>query len=163
MAASVSREACEYRRIQGLRLLEKGWSQRKVAEALGVTQGAVSQWLARYKSGGDEGLRLRKAKGRESRLTPEQQQALLELMAYGAEAFGFQGDVWTCPRVVKLIKVLFGVDYHPSHVSKLLRNLGWSLQKPVKVPSQRDDEAIRKWCEGDWPELKKALKNKVQH
>jgi transposase len=163
MAATISRETCEYRRIQGLKLLEQGWSQRKVANALGVTQGAVSQWLARYKAGGDEALRLRKAKGREARLTFEQQQGLLTLLAFGAEAFGFEGDVWTCLRVARLIKAAFNVEYHPSHVSKLLRKLGWSLQKPVKVPSQRDEEAIRKWLEEDWPTLKKTLKNKAPH
>jgi len=163
MSAAVSRETCEYRRIQGLKLLEQGWSQRKVANALGVTQGAVSQWLARYKAGGDEGLRLRKAKGREPRLTPEQQHILLKLLSLGAETFSFEGDVWTCPRVVGVIKVVFGVDYHPSHVSKLLRKLGWSLQKPSRVASQRDEEAIRKWLDEDWPTLKKTLRNKEQH
>ncbi|MEW6715156.1 MAG: winged helix-turn-helix domain-containing protein [Nitrospirota bacterium] len=33
---------------------------------------------------------------------------------------GFNTDLWTCPRVAKLIEKLFGVHYHAHHVSKLL-------------------------------------------
>lgn len=37
--------------MRALELHHKGWVQSKIAEALGVTHGAVSQWLARARQG----------------------------------------------------------------------------------------------------------------
>ncbi len=46
--------------------------------------------------------------------------------------------------------------YHPAHVSRLLRQIGWSPRQPVVYPTQRDEEAIQKWLTERWPALKKA-------
>jgi predicted XRE-type DNA-binding protein len=35
----------EARRIQAWHLKQQGWPQRQMAEALGVSEGAVSQWM----------------------------------------------------------------------------------------------------------------------
>ena len=37
----------EARRMQAWKLWQKGWKQTDIAEALGVTAGAVSQWMSR--------------------------------------------------------------------------------------------------------------------
>lgn len=93
------------------------------------------------------------------RLSAEQRARLPELLAQGAAApaHGFRGDVWTCERVAQVIRKEFGVSYHPAHVSRLVRALGLSLQKPARRANQRDEEAIKRWKEERWPELKKGL------
>jgi transposase len=53
------------------------------------------------------------------------------MLAKGAEAFGFRGAVWTNPRVSKLIQRELGVRYHPARVSRILKELGWTPQKPL--------------------------------
>jgi transposase len=63
-------------------------------------------------------------KGSLPRLTAAQMAHLLELLERGAEAFGFQGEVWTQPRVAALIRAEFGVTYHPAHGGRLLKRLG---------------------------------------
>jgi predicted transcriptional regulator len=47
----------EYRRFRAWELAQQGWKQCDIAVALGVTKGAVSQWLkrARVDAGGDVG------------------------------------------------------------------------------------------------------------
>jgi transposase len=87
--------------------------------------------------------------------SPEQRGQLLELLAQGAEAFGFPGDVWTQPRVAALIRDRFGVSYDPSQVGRILKACGWSRQRPVHRATQRDAAAIRQWQEERWPEIKK--------
>lgn len=143
----------EGRRLRAWELYEAGWSGARIAEALGVTRGAVSQWLSRGRTGGREVLRTRPRPGKQPRLTAEQRAQLPALLAKGAEAHGFVGDVWTTGRVAAVIKRAFGVGYHPAHVSRLLRRLGWTLQKPMKRASQRDEAKVTAWREQEWPAL----------
>jgi len=74
-------------------------------------------------------------------------------LAHGAEAYGFLGDVWTTKRVAALIQQEFGIRYHPAHVSRLLREIGWSVQKPIRRATQRDEAAIARWTTERWPAL----------
>ncbi len=90
----------EYRRCQAWDLFQRGWKQKDIAVALGVTKGSISQWVKRAKAGGMASLRHRKPPGARPRLTPEQRAQLPGLLAQGAEAFGFGGDIWTQPRVL---------------------------------------------------------------
>jgi transposase len=145
----------EARRFRAWELKQKGWSQTRIAEALGVTPGAVSQWLAAVREGGLAALRSRKGGGPKPRLAEEQLQRLPELLARRPEAYGFRGDVWTRARVRAVIKREFGVTYSIEHVGRLLSKVGWSRQKPVERASQRDEEEIARWHEETWPELEK--------
>src|SRR5215211_1177433 len=99
----------EGRRLRAWALKAKGWSQEKIAEALGVTAGAVSQWMRRGREGGVEALKQRVAPGPTPKLTMEQQAELPVLLARGAEAFGFRGDVWNAKRVAAVIRRELGV------------------------------------------------------
>ena len=146
----------EGRRLRAWELHRQGWKQCSIAAALGVTPGAVSQWLSRAARGGVEALRRRPAPGPAPKLTAEQRAQIPALLARGAEAFGFRGEVWTAGRVATLVKREFGVRYHPNHVGKLLRAAGWSPQKPVRRANQRDEAAIAAWRAERWPALKKG-------
>jgi transposase len=159
MGTTTSRQARDWRegrRLRGWELYQQGWKQKDIAAALGVTQGAVSQWVSRARTGGGEALRHRPAPGAQPRLTEEQRAQLPRLLAKGAAAYGFRGDVWTTKRVVAVIQQVFGVTYHHDHIGRLLRAIGWSVQKPIERASQRDEVAIRTWFEERWPELKKT-------
>ena len=145
----------EGRRLRAWELYQEGWKQRDIGNALGVTQGAVSQWLKRGREGGVESLRHQPPPGATPRLSPVQRDQLLKLLSQGAEFFGFQGDVWTQPRVAILIRDRFGVSYDPSHVGRILKAWGWSSQKPVHRGTQRSEAAIRLWKEERWPQIKK--------
>jgi len=46
----------EGRRFRALELKQAGWSQREIAEALGVTEGAVSRWMKAVQAQGLRGL-----------------------------------------------------------------------------------------------------------
>lgn len=142
-------EWLEGRRLRAWELHQEGWTQRRIADALGVTQGAVSQWLRRAAdAGGVEGLYRKPAPGAVSRLDEAQRVELCELLKEGAEAFGFSGDVWTRERVGVVIERFFDVRYHPGHVGRILKGLGekgWSLQKPVRRAIQRNETTVEEW------------------
>ena len=77
----------EQRRLQAVKLHESGWPQKKIAEAFGVTEGAVSQWLKKARMQGVEALRHRPPPGRPSKLSAEQRAQLPALLAKGPEAY----------------------------------------------------------------------------
>ncbi len=159
MEKTLSSQASDWRegrRLRAFELKQRGWKQTQIADALGVTEGAVSQWMKRATDEGVEGLRHKPPPGATPRLSEDERARLPELLARGAEAHGFRGEVWTCERVAKVIRNEFGVSYHPAHVSRLLKALRQSLQKPQRRANQRDEEAIEHWKQKKWPSLKKG-------
>ena len=126
MAIQHSNEARNWkegRRIRAWELRQEGWKQRDIAKALGVTEGAVSQWFKRANDGGVEALLSRKALGPPPKLTSEQRDQLPEILQSPPKSYGFDADSWTCKQVAAVIEQKFGVCYHPSHVSRLMRNI----------------------------------------
>jgi transposase len=145
----------EGRRLRAYELSQQGWKQCAIAQALGVTPGAVSQWLRRARDEGVAALKKRASPGAPPKLTQEQKARLPELLLRGAPAFGFAGDVWTGERVAAIIEQEWRVTYHPEYIPRLLQACGWSRQKPVRRARQRNEEAIQEWREQRLPALKK--------
>src|SRR5215216_5838855 len=102
----------EARRLRAWALHQRSWTGTAIADALGVTKGAVSRWLKRAREGGAEALYSQPPPGPTRRLSAEQLAQLPCLLARGAEAFGFIGEVWTAKRVAVVIRDAFGVRYH---------------------------------------------------
>ena len=150
----------EYRRLRAWQLYQADWKQKDIAVALGVTEGAVSQWITKAKKQGPDALHHQPPPGPSPRLSAEDLAQLPELLDKGAEHYGFRGAVWTTARVAVLIKQQCGVSYHPAHCSRLLRQIQYSQQKPVEEASQRNEEAIKSWQEERWPALKKKPSKK---
>lgn len=130
-----------------------GWVHRDIAAALGVSEAAVSQWLARVRQTGTDGL-LAHPHGGHAKLTPEQQRLLPDFLWHGAEAYGFRGDVWTCARIAKVLRWELGVSFHKDHVSRMLKAMGWTPQIPITRAIQRDEAAIDRWRTEVWPRLR---------
>ena len=150
----------EARRLQAWRLQQQGWSQRQIAQALGVSEGAVSQWMTRGRVGGPEALRHRPPPGAPRRLTAEQLARVPALLQRGPEAYGFRGQLWTRGRIATVLRMAFGVSYHPRHVGRLCQALRWSPQKPARRARQRDEAAIARWRTDTWAAIKKAQRPK---
>ncbi len=146
----------EARRRQAWELKQQGWRQKDIAQALGVSEGAVSQWFKRVERDGEEALASHPPPGPTPKLTEEQKQQIPQLLAQGAEAYGFRGDVWTSGRIRDVIARQFGVRYHRDHVRKLLRAMGLSYQQPIERATQRDEERIAAWVRERWPAIKKG-------
>lgn len=136
-------------------LKQQGWYQRDIAEALGVSEVSVSRWLARARGGGSRALRTRSAPGPPPKLPDDQKRRIPEFLWHGAEAYGFRGEVWTCARIAWVSEEEFGVRYHKGHVSRLLQELRWTPQVPIRRAIQRDEVAIQRWRDEVWPELQR--------
>lgn len=136
-----------------MELQQQGWYQRDIADALGVREETVCRWLARARHGGPGAPRARPRPGHPPKLSPAQKRLIPEFLWHGAEAYGFRGEVWTCARIARVLEEEFGVRYHKDHVGRLLRELRWTPQVPIRRAIQRDEEAIRHWRAEVWPDL----------
>src|SRR5438270_14048823 len=94
----------EGRRLRAWELRQQGWSGKQIAQALGVTAGAVSQWLTRARQAGEEALYTHLTPGPTPRLTEGQRTELVALLQQRAEAHGFLGQVPTTKPVAALLQ-----------------------------------------------------------
>jgi transposase len=145
----------ECRRFRALALKREGWTHEEVAEALDVSKAAVSKGMKQVADQGEVGLRAKPRTGATARLTDIELVSVPELLADGAEAYDFRGEVWTCRRVAQVIQWEFGVQYHRGHVARLLKTLGWTPQWPVVRATQQDEKKVARWCREVGPALKK--------
>jgi transposase len=90
------------------------------------------------------------------RLDALQCEALSRLLVAGALQAGFATELWTVKRVRSVIAHEFGVEYSPTGCWELLRDLGFSPQKPEKRATQRNEPAIAQWKVKTWPGPKNA-------
>lgn len=119
----------EARRFRALALKEQGWKQARIAEELGVTPGAVSQWLKRVREEGRTALQSRKGGGPKPRLQDEEIKRLPDLLARGPQAYGFRGNSWTRSRIIAVIQQVYGVEFSHGHIGRIMRKSGVRLRE----------------------------------
>lgn len=149
-------EKLECQRLQALALLEAGLRPGQVARRLGVSPGAVSRWKKISQQKGREGLKAKPHPGPRPKLTVRQHRRLEQLLLQGPLAHGYMTNGWTLKRIAEVIERHFDVGYDPSGVWHLLHSLGWSCQKPEGRARERDETAIARWRQEDWPRIKKG-------
>jgi transposase len=145
------RQAFERVRLEAGELFAAGRSQAEVARQLGVSRQNASRWHALWRTGGPDALRSAGPSGSAPRLSDQQLHDLEQALRNGARIHGFNTDHWTLARVTTVIERQTGVGYHPGHVWKLLRRMGWRLQRPARRAVERDEQAIARWVAEDWP------------
>ena len=148
--------ALEARRFRAGEMFARGASQATVARVLGVTTAAANHWSQAWQAKGRQGLKAAGRAGRKPRLGRADLAKLEHALRAGPAAQGFPTEVWTLPRVATVLKRVTGVGHHPGHVWRVLRALGWSLQRPGRQSRERDEAAIAGWKRARWPSLKKT-------
>lgn len=145
----------EARRMRAAKWFDAGETQAEVARRLGVSRESVRRWYEIWIREGKSGLRRAGRAGRKPRLESAQLREIRRALKQGPQRHGYATALWTLPRIRKLIFDITGVSYHEGHVWRLLRNLGWSCQKPTSQARERKESAIRRWIEEEWPQIKK--------
>jgi transposase len=147
--------------MRAAELLQKGLSQSEVARQVDAHRQSVSEWAATIRENGKKGLRKAGRAGRRPRLRPEDRKRIERGLKRGPQALGYETSLWTANRGAHLIEQETGIHYHPGHVWRILRQLGWSCQRPTGRALERDEDKIRRGKQERWPELKKTQKTKV--
>jgi transposase len=146
--------AMERVRLRAARMFEQGTSQAEVAHRLSTSRQNAHRWHRRWQQGGRAALRAAGRAGRRPKLDTRARLKVERALGQGALAHGFDSDLWTLERVAVVIQRLTGVRHHPSHVWRILGAMGWTLQRPQRRASERDEEAIARWVKTDWPRIR---------
>ncbi len=153
----------EERRLLGARLLRQGVHPAEVARQVGVHRQSVSRWAEQLKQGGIRALKKASHAGRRARLRPEDLRRIERGLKRGPEALGYETNLWTSWRVAHLIEQECGVKYHPSQAWRILRQLGWSCQRPVGRALERDEDKIGDGSSSAGRRLKKSPQRRPHH
>jgi transposase len=151
-----SADLLEDRRKRALALLRTGLSFNEVGRRIQCAASSVMRWFKAWRRGGETALKVRSSPGRPVKLKPAQQRRLVRLLLKGPLACGYRTNLWTTARIAELIQQEFGIRYHRDHIGRLMHGLHWSHQKPETRAIERDEEAIARWKQKDWPRVKKT-------
>ena len=147
-------------RVQGILLSLDGYTTGDIAHQLKVHRNTVPLWIEHWNRYGEEGLWEGHRCGRPAGLTESQRQELADILDSGPVAYGLETGIWTSPLVSQIVRDEFDLRYHPGHMRKLLRQLGYSRQRPTTRLAQADAQQQRKWVRYTYPNLKKTPKTK---
>jgi transposase len=150
-----TKQHLEVRRRTAVALRAQGLTVRTVAARVGSVPSSVVRWTQAYERAGEKGLASKPQSGGTARISPTEKKQLVDWLLQGPTAFGWTTELWTLSRVAMLIREKFGVRYHISHVHRMLRDLGFSAQKPARLARERDDEAIAEFRTKSWSAIKK--------
>lgn len=113
-------------------MFEAGVTQAETARELGVSRQTVSRWHAKWRREGAQALAGQGQRGPRGRLSEADIALVGSALRQGPVTYGFADKRWSCRQVGWLINKLVGVSYHPSHVCRLIRRHGWSVNPPFE-------------------------------
>ena len=143
-------------RIRGVASVQAGESPEVVARVFGISRMTIYNWLALYRRGGWHALDAKKRGGRPRKLDAKAIRWLYNTVTMkNPLQLRFPFALWTCGMLVDLIKRQLGISLSRSSVSRLLKQLGLSPQRPLRRAYQQNREAVEQWLKEDFPLIRK--------
>jgi transposase len=152
-----SAEELERRRRLAVHRVREGNTPAQVAYYLGVHPASVRAWWRAYRQHGDSGLTFKPHPGRKPKLTPARESQVLSWLRKNPKSFGFATELWSAPRIAKVIRRKWGVRFHPRYLNAWLTERDVTPQKPQKRARERNEAAIKRWVRYKWPRIQNAL------
>jgi len=140
--------------MRAAELFEAGQTRAQVAEELGVTWRSAHEWHRAWSQGGVGALKASTKPGPAPKFSDEEVARLEKELRRGALAHGYANELWTLPRVGRLVKETLTKKVSSSEAWRLLRRMRWSAQKPERRARERDEAKITQWKEVQWPQIK---------
>ncbi len=145
-------------RQAGLRMLSSGkYTQAQIAEALGVAHGTVRGWSSKRRAG-DKRLTTQARRGRRPgqgrALTKPQERRIIALIRdKNPKQLKLPFYLWSVGAVTALIEKKCGVLLSESGTRKYLKAWGFTIQRPATRYTSRDDVAVQRWLEEEYPAI----------
>ena len=149
----------EYIRVQSVKSVREGkQSPEDVIKTFGMHRSNIYKWLKIYDAKGYAGLQSSKSKGPVAKMSNKQKQQLYKYLQKNPLQLKFDYALWTIEMIVELIHLKFGVQYSSVQVGRILKEIGFSQQKPLERAYQQDPEKVDKWLKTQYPQIKREAK-----
>ncbi len=162
-ARTLNQQAQEEIRRRAIRLVEAHKTQTEIAELLDVGRATINRWVKRYKIGGWAALKMRKrgrVVGTDRRLNEEQAETIQKLIVdHTPDQLKMPYALWNRRAVCQIVRERYGVSYTLQGMGKLLKEWGFTPQRPARQAIERNDEAVKKWKEVEYPQLAARAKS----
>lgn len=145
-------------RVRAVKAVKRGWPASEAADAYGVSRATLYRWLTRYDDSGANGLHRQAGSGRPRKLDELAEDELRAIVLQPASEFGYETDLWTVPRLRRVITDRYQVSVSRDTVWRRLREAGLTYQKPEREYYELDEEARRKWRRYEMPKIRKTVK-----
>jgi len=142
-------------RLHAIVLNIEGTCAPQIDKIIKVHRSTVNIWLRNWQEAGMEGILEGHRSGRPPAMSAAQRQELADILDSGPVAYGFTSGVWTSPMVTRVIKEEFSITYNPAHVSRILHDIGFSVQRPKKTLARADKTVQSRWVRYKYPYIKK--------
>jgi transposase len=147
-------------RLHAIMLSIEKHTSGDIADLLKVNRTNVPVWINHWNEYGTDGLMEGHRSGRPGALSIKDKVRLIDIIDSGPVAYGLNTGVWTSKIVTQIIEEEFDVRFHPGHVRKLLKEIGFSVQRPTYKLVKAESEKKNKWTRYTYPNLKKTPKQK---
>ncbi|AAP86164.1 IS630-like element IS885 family transposase (plasmid) [Cupriavidus necator H16] len=152
---AIDHHALQVMRQQAIKAVREGQTAQSVAAALGVNVRSVFRWLADYASGGQRALLAKPIPGRPSKVSGDEMRWLAQAVRDNTpQQYKFEFGLWTLSLIRALIHRQFGKELSLSAVSRVMKLLGFSAQKPLYQAWQQDAMLVRRWEAEIYPAIR---------
>jgi transposase len=135
-------------RLQAIAGALEGLAWAEAARLASMERQALRDAVLRYNAEGLAGLHDRPRPGRPTRLDAAQQATLKQVVLDGPDVEATGLSAWTLSELCREVEQRWGVSYHPSHMGKLMHQLGLSWQKARPSHPKADAAAREAFAKG---------------
>ncbi|MCM3736999.1 IS630 family transposase [Bacillus cytotoxicus] len=165
-AMKATKDKRMYERYQTIYFYLQGYSRKKIVNMVGRSEKTIYNYVNAYKEKGLDGLTMGQSPGAPRKLTSEQEQELVQVIATKLPIdVGFPAKHnWTLAIIASFIKREWGQTYTLRGVSRLLyEDLGLSYTKPTYTLAKADGEKQKEFIEKTFPAIKKIVNEEIAH
>jgi transposase len=149
-------------RKQIIRLRGKGYSNRAVADGVGISESHASTIWQRYKKEGNKAIKLgkrgRRTGDRRTLSYDQETQIQKALIDKTPDQMKLPFALWTRDAVKLLIQQWYSIEMPIRTVGEYLKRWSFTPQKPIKRAYEQSSQAVKKWLDKDYPVIASRAK-----
>jgi len=142
-------------RMQAIKAVKGGQTVASVASAMGMNIRTVFNWLSAYADGGQKALQAKPIPGRPPKVSGEEMRWIAQTVKDNTpQQLKFEYGLWTLSLIGELIRRQFGKSLSLASVSRVMRLLGFTPQKPLYQAWQQDAALVEAWQLETYPTIR---------
>lgn len=147
------------RRVAAVEAVQRGEAPKIVGRVMKIRLNTLYEWLSWYRNGGWHALREGYRSGRPRKITGLVLKWIYDAITMGdPRQFQFEFCLWTRKIIRAMLKKYHKIEISLASVSRLMKQLGLSAQKPIYKAYQQNPEAVALWLKNEYPAIVKKAR-----